>query len=63
MSVTGSGGTDGSEFIVSPLTTTLKNPSNVSLETVDISLPVIYQNVKIGRSVIDVSFRACMSPS
>ncbi|KAK7064212.1 hypothetical protein R3P38DRAFT_3165227 [Favolaschia claudopus] len=51
--VTGSGGNGGAEFIVSPLTTTLQNPSNVSLDTVDISLPVIYKGVKIGRAVID----------
>ncbi|KAL0956087.1 hypothetical protein HGRIS_002255 [Hohenbuehelia grisea] len=53
VSVTGSGGNGGSEFIVSPLTTTLLNPSNVSLSTVDISLPVIYKDVKIGRAVIN----------
>ncbi|KAF5386260.1 hypothetical protein D9615_002421 [Tricholomella constricta] len=53
VSVTGSGGAGGSEFIVSPLTTVLQNPSNVSLNTRDISLPVLFQGTKIGRAVID----------
>ncbi|KAF8070285.1 hypothetical protein FPV67DRAFT_1755106 [Lyophyllum atratum] len=53
VSVTGSGGAGGSEFIVSPLTTSLRNPSNVSLSTVDVSLPVIFKGTKIGRAVID----------
>lgn len=55
VSVTGSGGNGGTEYVVSPLTTTLQNPSNVSLNTVDISLPVIFEGVTIGRAVIDVS--------
>ncbi|KAF7298203.1 hypothetical protein HMN09_01042200 [Mycena chlorophos] len=53
VTVTGSGGTDGSEYIVSPLTATLNNPSNISLDTIDISLPVFYENVQIGAAVID----------
>ncbi|KAF4598358.1 hypothetical protein EYR38_006760 [Pleurotus pulmonarius] len=53
VSVTGSGGNGGSEFIVSPLTNTLHNPSNVTLSTVDISLPVMFDGVKIGRAAID----------
>ncbi|KAJ7668375.1 hypothetical protein DFH06DRAFT_1181491 [Mycena polygramma] len=53
VSVTGSGGDGGAEYVVAPLTTTLQNPSNVSLMTVDISLPVIYNNVTIGRAAID----------
>jgi hypothetical protein len=53
--VTGSGGNDGSEFIVAPITTTLQNPSNISLKTVDVSLPVIYKGATIGRAAIDVS--------
>lgn len=56
VSVTGSGGNGGSEFIVSPLTNTLHNPSNVTLSTVDISLPVMFDGVKIGRATIDVRF-------
>ncbi|KAF7301181.1 hypothetical protein MIND_00682600 [Mycena indigotica] len=52
VAITGSGGAGGSEFIVVPLTTTLQNPSNISLKTVDISLPVIYQGVSIGRAAI-----------
>lgn len=53
VSVTGSGGAGGNEYILSPLTTTLQNPSNISLSTIDVSLPVIYQGTKIGRSVIN----------
>lgn len=55
VSVTGSGGEGGNEFIVSPLTTSLVNPSNISLNTVDVSLPVIFQGTKIGRAAINVS--------
>ncbi|KAG6813669.1 hypothetical protein H0H92_008517 [Tricholoma furcatifolium] len=51
--VTGSGGDGGDEYIITALTTTLQNPSNVTLNTVDISLPVIYQGTMIGRAVID----------
>ncbi|KAF9047294.1 hypothetical protein BJ165DRAFT_1464966 [Panaeolus papilionaceus] len=53
VSVTGSGGgDDNNQFIVSPLQTTLMNPSNVSLNTVDISLPVIFQGTNIGRAAL-----------
>ncbi|PPQ99716.1 hypothetical protein CVT24_009699 [Panaeolus cyanescens] len=53
VSVTGSGGgDDNSEFIVSPLKTTLINPSNVSLDTIDISLPVVFQGTTIGRAAL-----------
>ena len=52
VSITGSGGSGGNQFIVSPLTVTLENPSDVSLSTVDISLPVVFNDVKIGRAVI-----------
>jgi hypothetical protein len=54
VSVKGSGGNGGSEYIVSPLKTTLNNPSNITLNTIGISLPVIYNSVKIGRAVVDV---------
>ncbi|KAJ7188457.1 hypothetical protein C8R46DRAFT_1054741 [Mycena filopes] len=53
VSVTGSGGDGGDEYITAPLTTKLNNPSNVTLDTVDISLPVIYKGVTIGRAAID----------
>ncbi|KAJ7782963.1 hypothetical protein B0H16DRAFT_1494883 [Mycena metata] len=53
VSVTGSGGDGGDEYVVAPLTTKLNNPSNVSLDTVDISLPVIFQGVTIGRAAIN----------
>lgn len=53
--ITGSGGNGGNEYITAPLTTTLQNPSQVSLETVDIALPVFYKDVQIGRAAINVS--------
>ena len=37
VSITGSGGSGGNQFIVAPLTTTLINPSNISLNTTDIA--------------------------
>jgi hypothetical protein len=55
VSITGSGGNGGNQFIVSPLTTTLQNPSNVSLQTNDVALPVIYQGTQLGRAAISVS--------
>jgi len=56
--VTGSGGQGGNEFVVAPLTATLQNPSNISLHTVDLALPVLYNNVQLGHAVINVS--SCM---
>lgn len=53
VTITGSGGTNGNQFIVAPLTTTLNNPSNISLTTVDISLPVMFDGVELGRAVIN----------
>jgi hypothetical protein len=55
VSVRGSGGAGGNEFIISPLTTTLQNPSSISLDTVDVSLPVIFKGVTIGRAAVSVS--------
>ena len=55
ISIAGSGGSGGSEFIVAPLTAALQNPSNISLQTVRIALPVTYKGVMIGRTAIDVS--------
>lgn len=55
VSVTGSGGANGNEWIITPLTTTLQNPSNISLETDDIALPVIYNGTTLGRAAISVS--------
>ena len=54
VSVAGSGGDGGDQFIVTPLKTTLQNPSNVTLNTVNIALPVTFNGVGIGRAVIDV---------
>ncbi|GJJ06156.1 hypothetical protein Clacol_000345 [Clathrus columnatus] len=53
VSITGSGGNGGNQFIITPLTTTLNNPSNISLTTVDVSLPVMFEGVELGRAVID----------
>lgn len=53
VSVVGSGGAGGSEYIRANLSTTLENPSNVSLETVNIALPVVWEGTTLGRAVID----------
>ncbi|TBU46075.1 hypothetical protein BD309DRAFT_663805 [Dichomitus squalens] len=53
VSITGAGTDSHGAYIRSPLTTTLNNPSNVSLETVDVELPVYYKDVLLGRAVID----------
>ncbi|KAJ3868577.1 hypothetical protein EV359DRAFT_77557 [Lentinula novae-zelandiae] len=53
VTVTGSGGTGGNEFINAPLTTTLENPSNISLDTIDIALPVYYEGSMVGRASIN----------
>ncbi|KXN90203.1 hypothetical protein AN958_04693 [Leucoagaricus sp. SymC.cos] len=53
VSVAGSGGDGGNQYILSPLTTTLQNPSNISLNTVDVALPVMFQGTKIGRAAIN----------
>jgi len=54
--IRGSGGAGGDEFILATLSTSLENLSNISLSTVGISLPVIYEDVTIGRAVIPVSW-------
>ncbi|KIJ38952.1 hypothetical protein M422DRAFT_258368 [Sphaerobolus stellatus SS14] len=53
VSIAGSGGTNGNQYIRTPLVTTLQNPSNITLNTNGISLPVFYNSVSIGRAVID----------
>lgn len=53
MSITGSGSDSHGPFIRSPLTTTLENPSNISLQSVDVSFPVTYKGVVLGRAAID----------
>lgn len=55
ISVTGSGGSGGNQYVTSPLTTQLDNPSNISLTTNDVALPVIYNGVQLGRAAINVS--------
>ncbi|KAI0268735.1 hypothetical protein BC834DRAFT_651204 [Gloeopeniophorella convolvens] len=54
VSVTGSGGNGGNEYVNADITATLQNPSNISLQTNDVSLAVIYKDVQIGRAAIDV---------
>ncbi|KAI0072486.1 hypothetical protein K474DRAFT_1678619 [Panus rudis PR-1116 ss-1] len=53
VSIAGSGGDGGTQFIKSPLTTTLTNPSNISLSTNNIALPVFYKGTQLGRAAID----------
>ena len=61
VSVTGSGGQGGNEYIVASLTTTLENPLNISLSTVGVSLGVMYEGIQVGCAVISVSFvRVCV---
>lgn len=52
VSVAGSGGAGGNQWITIPLTTHLTNPANISLETRDIDLPVFYKDVFVGRAEI-----------
>jgi len=54
VSITGSGGGRGNQFVNAGLTTTLQNPSNISLKTIDLSLAVFYEDVKIGRAAFNV---------
>ena len=53
VSITGSGTDSHGPFVKSPITTTLQNPSNISLNTVDVELPVIFKGVQVGHAVID----------
>ncbi|KAG2368054.1 hypothetical protein BDR07DRAFT_1391769 [Suillus spraguei] len=53
ISISGSGGNGGNQYIISPLTSSMNNPSNVSLDTIDIALPVYYQDVMIGRATFN----------
>ncbi|KAG2131418.1 uncharacterized protein EDB93DRAFT_1255529 [Suillus bovinus] len=54
ISIYGSGGNGGNQYIISPITSSINNPSNISLDTVDIALPVYYQNVMIGRAAFNL---------
>lgn len=58
VTITGSGGTNGNQFIVAPLITTLNNPSNISLTTVDISLPVVFDGVEVRLKFVGL-FECC----
>ncbi|KAI0643298.1 hypothetical protein C8Q79DRAFT_1012595 [Trametes meyenii] len=53
VTITGAGSDSHGPFIRAPLTTTLENPSNISLESVDVSFPVVFKGVQLGRAVID----------
>ncbi|KAH9850917.1 hypothetical protein C2E23DRAFT_886961 [Lenzites betulinus] len=53
VTITGGGTDSHGTFIRSPLTATLENPSNISLQTVDVSLPVEFKGIQIGRAAID----------
>jgi len=57
VTITGSGGSGGNQFINADLTTTFQNPSNISLQTSGVSLVVFYKDVKIGRAAIDVCLK------
>lgn len=52
--IVGSGGSGGNQFVRSPLTTTLQNPSNISLVTNNVALPVFFKDVEV---VLAASFR------
>ncbi|KAG1896026.1 uncharacterized protein F5891DRAFT_1165745 [Suillus fuscotomentosus] len=45
ISISGSGGNGGNQYIISPLTSSMNNLSNISLDMVDIALPVYYQDL------------------
>ncbi|KAM5540830.1 hypothetical protein V8D89_005474 [Ganoderma adspersum] len=51
--ISGSGQDSNGPFVNASLTTTLNNPSNISLQTVGVELPVFYQGVMLGRAVLD----------
>lgn len=53
VSITGSGSDSHGAFVKAPLTTTLENPSNISLQSVDVSFPVTFKGVILGRAAID----------
>ncbi len=53
VSITGSGHDDHGAYVKSPLTTSLENPSNISLQTINVALPVYYKEVLLGRAVLD----------
>lgn len=54
VSITGSGGSGGNQYVNADLTTTLQNPSNISLQTINSSLVIFYKGTKIGRAAINV---------
>jgi hypothetical protein len=55
--IVGSGDDGGNQFINVPLTTTLNNPSNVSLHTTTTSLTVIFKDTPVGVALIEVRMR------
>jgi len=54
VSITGSGGSGGNQYVNAVLTTILQNPSDISLQTNDLSLAIFYKTVKIGRAAINI---------
>jgi hypothetical protein len=59
VSVVGSGGNSGNQYILTNLATTLQNPSNISLQTNDVSLAVFFKDVKIRQATINVCSLTC----
>ncbi|KAL1743139.1 hypothetical protein HDZ31DRAFT_83635 [Schizophyllum fasciatum] len=53
VSVVGSGGDGDGQYIIANTSAALENPSNVSLKTTDIALPVVWEGTNIGRAVIN----------
>ncbi|KAH7108191.1 hypothetical protein BKA62DRAFT_764259 [Auriculariales sp. MPI-PUGE-AT-0066] len=53
LSVSGSGGAGGTEWLTSKLTVKLTNPSNISLDTINLALPVYYKDVYLGRTFVE----------
>ena len=51
VSITGSGG--GGAYITAPITSTLTNPSNITLTTNAVSLAGFYKGTQVGRAVLD----------
>ena len=51
--ISGGGQDSNGPLINASLTTTLNNPSNISLQTVNVELPVFYQGVMLGHAVLD----------
>lgn len=53
VSIAGSGSDSHGAFVKAPFTATLENPSNISLQSVDVSFSVTFKGAKLGRAAID----------